>query len=91
MAAVQDHGLRLKRGCRSPWPQAIRFSLAVNFHTIAMVKERLVRHEGRRTSRRLDAVAKIMVGTGCKVQDRGVQGERINPLFRQRFAITLGD
>ena len=56
-----------------------------------MVKERLVRHEGRRTSRRLDAVAKIMVGTGCKVQDRGVQGERINPLFRQRFAITLGD
>ena len=70
---------------------AIHCSLTVNFDTMAMVKERLVRHEGRRTSRRLDAVAKIIVGAGYNVQDRGIQGERINPLFNRPFAITAGD
>ena len=69
----------------------MRFSLAVNFDTTAMVKERLVRHQGRRTSRRLDAVARIMVGAACNVQDRGIQGEMINPLFSQPYAITPGD
>lgn len=70
---------------------AIHFSLTVNFDAIAKVKERLVRHEGRRTSRRLDSVAKIMVGTAYKVQDRGIPGEMIDPLFSQSYAITLGD